>query len=93
MERAQARMLLQEYIPRSSEVVLVTEISQTAQVGVALPENSPGPPFSRRPEHPPTGTLWAPDMHSSRSTLHACSSPGQAAGKPEVENGIRDKPI
>ena len=60
MERAQARMLLQEYIHVRLKWCWITEISQTAQVGVALPENSPGPPFSRRPEHPPTGTLWAP---------------------------------
>ena len=65
-----------------------------AQVGVALPKNSPGPPFSRRPEHPPTGTLWAPDMHSSRSALHACSfawTGGWEARK--VENGTHEKQI
>ncbi len=92
MERAQARMLLQECIPRSSEVVLDHgNFSNRPGRGCAT-RKQPRPTIFQKARTPPTGTLWAPHMHSSRSALHACSSSGLALGSQKAENG-RQKPM
>ena len=94
MERAQARWCFSRSISHVRPKCWITEISQTRPSRGCATKKQPRPTVFQKARTPPTGTLWAPDMHSSRSALHACSfawTGGWEARK--VENGTHEKQI